>query len=349
MKHRHRETAEMTHQPRQPRCLATLEPLEEEGLSATGQRDLSGGRGQFPSHVDFSRSDMAAQTMEHMQHMSISGMQDKISLRLERNSLFPVDRDGSHILKPIPATNFKMVGDVPANEHVTMLAAKHLGIKVAACGLVRTSDDELAYITRRFDRQADGSRLKQEDFGSLAGMSADITGKAWKYDYSYEGIGRLVVKHCSAQQRDLQEFFRRVVFCYIIGNGDAHVRNFSVLRGDASLVQLSPAYDLLCTPVHIHNDSNLAMPLLNSEKEGGFSKSYEALGFYTRSDFLALAGAIGMNQTGAGKICDELSSDRAAEIIDDLVRRSFLTDEAQESYLHTVTENISKFRKSINF
>lgn len=347
MKHRHRETAEMTRQPRQPRCLVTLEPLEEEGISATGQRDLSGNRGQFPSHVNFSRSDMATQTMEHMQHMSISGMQDKITLRLERNSLSTVNRDGSHILKPIPTANFKMVSDVPANEHVTMLAAKHLGIKVAACGLVRTNDEELAYITRRFDRQADGSRIRQEDFGSLAGMSADISDKNWKYDYSYEGLARLVVQHCSAQQRDLQELFRRVVFCYIIGNGDAHVRNFSVLIGDSNLVQLSPAYDLLCTTVHLPNDSVLALPLLNSEREGIFSKSYEALGFYTRSDFIALAVSVGVHQASAGKICDELSSDRTTAIIEDLVHRSFLTDEAQESYLHTVSDNIIKFRKSL--
>ncbi len=344
-RHRHNASPDQT-PPRLPQCLVTLEPLEVEGVSAAGQRELAGGRGQFPDHLEISRGDIVQHRMEHMQRMSISGMQDKISLRLERARLVPVERDGTHILKPIPATQFKLVEDLPANEHITMLIAKSLGIRTAACGLIRMADEELAYVTRRFDRKADGSRFFQEDFGALAGMSAEKNGGNWKYDYSYEALGSLVSKHCAAQQRDLQEFYRRVAFCFLIGNGDAHVRNFSVLRDEAGLVQLSPAYDLVNTSVHLPSDSELGLSLIGKDGTGKFTPSYEALGFHSHSDFIELGNVIGVPSAIAKRILHELSNKEARDTIDDLVGRSYLSTAAKDAYLSTVEDRADKFAQT---
>ena len=346
---RHRHTADdLPNRPRPPRCLVTLEPLEVEGLSPAGQRDLAGGRGLFPARLEISRADIAQHRVDHMQRMSISGMQDKLSLRLERGRLTPVDTDGTHILKPVPLTPFRLVDDLPANEHVTMLAARRLGIHTASCGLIRMADDELAYITRRFDRTATGSRIFQEDFGALALMSADANGQNWKYDFSYEGVGQLIAKHCSAQQRDLQEFFRRVVFCFLIGNGDAHVRNFSVLRDEVGLVQLSPAYDLVNTAVHLPTDQDLGLSLLDAERGGVFSPSYEAMGFHSRQDFLDLAAAIGVRENDAQRILADLGSAEATATLTDLMQRSFLSDDARHSYRDVIEDRRSKLSRTTN-
>ncbi|MBA3687164.1 MAG: HipA domain-containing protein, partial [Planctomycetes bacterium] len=288
--------------PPPARCLATLAPLAAEGMVDRAQRELAGGNARFPSRIAIVRQDVVQYRLQAMQRFSISGVQDKISMRLERGRLRAVERDGTHILKPIPSSPLPLVADVPANEHVTMLAARALGIRTAACALIRLQDDELAYVTRRFDRRPDGSKLLQEDFGVLAGMSEAESGKNYKYSSSYEELGRLVALHCSARQRDLEEYFRRVVFCFAVGNGDAHVRNFSILREVDGFVELSPAYDLLCTNVHLPDESDLALSILATERHGIFSTSFEALGSYSAGDFRALAEAIGLHADARDRV-----------------------------------------------
>ena len=137
-----------------PRCLALLTPLPAEGLSPAAQQRLSGSRGGFPARLDLARSDVLRLRTETMRHMSISGMQDKISLKLTRGRLTPTASGGTHILKPIPGAALPtFTDDVPANEALTMhLAATVAGCTVAAYGLVRLGDGSLAFITRRFDR-----------------------------------------------------------------------------------------------------------------------------------------------------------------------------------------------------
>lgn len=340
MMHRHKAKYQS---PSSPRCLVTLEPLNEEGFSAKGQRDLTGGRDVIPSRIDLIRSDIVGHRLENMKHLSISGMQDKISLRLERGNFSAVAQGGTHILKPIPGIKFQLAEDLPANEHTTMLIAKYLGINTAACGLIRMGDDELAYLTRRFDHLPNGTRAFQEDFGSLAQISEATNGKDWKYNFSYEKMGELIKTHSFSRQRDLEEFYRRVAFCFIIGNGDAHIRNFSLLRMPNGSTTLSPAYDLVCTPVHLPHDNDLGLSLLEKEREGTFSPSYNALGYYTRADFVALGNALGLLGKVTHSILDNLTSEKSNNTIHDIIDRSYLTDQAKESYRQTVSDRSRKF------
>jgi len=315
--------------------------LVEEGYAPPVIRELAGGDRLFPHALDLVRADVV-QHQQTMRRMSISGMQDKISLRLDRGQLLPVDRDGTHILKPVPHAALHLVDDVPANEAVTMQLARRLGVTTAAHALIRMRDGELAYITRRFDRLADGRKLLQEDLGVLIDASEATRGKDWKYAASYEEVGRAIGQHCSAATRDLAEYYRRVLFCFLIGNGDAHVRNFSILRDPVGRITLSPAYDLLCTQVHIPQGSDMAMSLREAEKGGVYSSGYEARGYYSQADFRGLAEAIGLAPPIARRITDELGAVAVRQTIAELVGRSFLSAPAQEAYLRAVEERRRK-------
>jgi len=104
---------------------------------------------------------------------------------------------------------------------------------------------------------------------------------------------------------------------------------------------------VLCTPVHICHDPDLALALLNNERNGVISASHAALGFSTQSGFLVLADAIGVQTRDAGRISDDLASDLAIDIINGLVRRSFMTDDAQESSMRTACDNSRQFTQRI--
>lgn len=327
-----------------PRCLALLTPLPAEGLSPAAQQRLSGSRGGFPHRIDIARSDVLRLRTETMRHMSISGMQDKISLLLKRGRLAPTESGGTHILKPIPGAALPaLTDDLPANEALTMhLAATVGGCTVAAYGLVRLGDGTLAYVTRRFDRIDAQTKLIQEDGSVLAGRTEATHGPNYKYNYSYEAIGRLLATYCSAPGPTCLEFLRRVLFSYIVGNGDAHLRNFSVLRDPDGVVRLSPAYDLLNTHIHLPSESALALDLL---ADGELTPSYQALGFYAAPDFRELGRRMALPDP---IVTAELERFRAPSFLartEDLVRRSYLTPAAQEAYVQVVRDRVRAIRQ----
>lgn len=155
-----------------PRCLSTLTELPEEGFSNRALRRLTDGRKLAP-RLSIRRADIPHIRAETAAGMSISGVQDKLSLRLARGVLEVTATNGTYILKPIPGSRLpELHDDLPANEHVTMqLAEQVFGIRTAANALIRFADDELAYVTRRFDRTPDGNRVPQEDLCQLMGRT----------------------------------------------------------------------------------------------------------------------------------------------------------------------------------
>ena len=182
--------------------------------------------------------------------LSISGIQTKMSLVLREGRLEMTETGGQYILKPIPYGEFQHLDAVPVNENLTMQIARQVfGIRVAENALVEFEGGELAYLVRRFDVQEDGSRHLQEDFAQIAGRSEESHGKNYKYDSSYEEIGDLIRKHVAAYQVEMEKFLHLVVFNYLVHNGDAHLKNFSLIRNEeCGDYTLSPAYDLLMHP-----------------------------------------------------------------------------------------------------
>jgi serine/threonine-protein kinase HipA len=314
-----------------PRCLATLETLPVEGYTQQAQAALSGGGRFFPHRLGYMRRQLLVFRAQVARRMSMSGVQDKVSLRLVDGRLEPTDENGEYLLKPIPGAPLPaFTDDVPANEHVTMLIAGSVfGIEVPPNGLVRLADDELAYVVKRFDRRGD-EKIPQEDFSQVMGISPQSHGPNYKYEAtSYEEIGTAL----TLSQSDLEELFVRIVFNYAISNGDAHLKNFSVFRPEPTRPEapsLTPAYDLVSTSVHIPDESRLAMPLFKDDYETTFKQRY---GFETGACFVALATRYGIPQTRARELLAPFLDDRAEAAVHDLVTRSFLSPAAKIEYM----------------
>lgn len=317
-------------------CRSSLIPIEKEGYAPVARRALSGGNKQFPFRLPFARSDVISFRTEHIEHMSISGVQDKISLKLERGGkLRPTEKDGEYILKPIPSTPLPAFHDnVPANEHLTMqIASQLLGIIVPPNACVELSDGEPAYLVKRFDRRVDGTKIAQEDFCQLSGRSPD-SGRNYKYEGSYEEAGRLLKKYCPAYRTESEKLFRLICFNYIFSNGDAHLKNFSLQQTVQGDYLLSPAYDLLCTSMHLPNESRTALDLFDDFESGFFKQN----GFYGRVDFMELARRFGLQQQRAESVLTTFFTQKSA--VDELTRRSFLSEAGKQDYIARFTDRL---------
>ena len=311
-------------------CLGTLRPTRGQPYCAAAIRTLWGVRRVSPV-LPFEQKVFVEFRREAALRISISGVQDKISLRLVNEALTPTDRDGEFILKPVPralAGTLELIGDVPANEHVTMqIAAQVFGLRAAAGGLVFFPDGEPAYIVRRFDRDsASGRKLAQEDFCQLAGKSRATHGENYKYDGSCEEIARLLRQYCPAWRIEVEKLFTIVAFNYVCGNGDAHLKNFSLLENPFGDSSLSPAYDLLCTSLHLPTESRTALDFFDDFTTATFN----ANGFSKRADFIELAARFGLRTARTEVILDGLAANRhQAEA---LLDQSLLSPESRSRF-----------------
>ena len=311
-------------------CLSTLK-LTKAGTyySSAAVRDLWAGHRVSPV-LDFKKEDFLTVQRESAGRISISGVQEKISLKLRGNKLIPTETRGDYILKPVPLTSFPhFTPDIPANEHFTMqLARQVFGINTAANGIVYFADGEPAYITRRFDRQADGTPLAQEDFCQLSNRSPDNAGQNYKYDSSYEETGTILRRYVPSYRIEIEKLFSLILFNYLIANGDAHLKNFSLLETPLGDHALSPTYDLLNTTLHVPTESQTALDLFADDFE---TPAYKANAFLTRPDFQELATRFEISKPQANKILDRATKHLPA--IQSLLSRSLLSPSAKEAYL----------------
>ena len=225
--------------------------------------------------------------------ITITGVQKKLSLHLSKegeNRLTIVNYPTGYILKPQTAE----YSQLPEFEHITMSMANFVGIKTVPHALVRT-DDSYSYITKRIDRNiSDESVIKyaMEDFCQLSGkLTAD------KYKGSYEQCGRIVKKYSSRVGFDISEFYLRILFCFITGNSDMHLKNFSLIETDigSGLYELSDAYDLLPVNPILPEDNEETALTLNGKKRN-----------LTLKDFIILAENIGIDKKSALRMINNL-------------------------------------------
>lgn len=211
---------------------------------------------------------------EQLGRLSLSGMQEKYALIQEGKKirLTAAGERGTHILKPIVKNDqVKRVEAMPANEHLSMqVAAQVFGIETAANGLVLLADGGLAYITRRFDYRTATEKFRMEDMASLAGYSPQTEGKHFKFKGNYLDVFKLLKKFVPAYRIEAEKFLNLLMFNYLISNGDAHLKNFSLLETHLGDFRLAPAYDILNTEIHIESTPfALDEGLLPSEHAGG--------------------------------------------------------------------------------
>ena len=281
----------------------------------------------------------AEKFLENRKRISISGVQEKVSIILDKNKLrlTKEKEQGNYILKPIPR-DVRKVDQVPANEHLTMQVARQVyGIPTAENVLIFFKNGTPAYITKRFDVKSDGDKWGLEDFASLAGKTGENSGKDFKYMYSYQAIADLIIKYVPASPIELEKFFKVIVFNYLFSNGDAHLKNFSLIETSGGDYVLSPAYDLLNTRIHI-DDSYLALED-GLFKDGYATESYKANGFYAYDDFLEFGLKIGLNEKREKRILDVFRSEKMDEV-KSMISRSYLVDDVKKEYEKAYLERL---------
>ena len=309
--------------------------------SPAAQADLFGSRSKkvspiLPFGPPGATIELTRAYNEKRKRISISGVQEKYSLLLEKNNLVLTDTAGTHILKPVPSERLERVTDLPANEHVSMQIAKQVfKMRTAECGMIFFDDGSPAYLTRRFDYKPGGSgKYHLEDFATLMGKTPEREGDDFKYNASYVDIAHLIRRYAAAAPVVLLEFYRLLVVNYLIANGDAHLKNFSLMETTQGDFVLAPAYDLLCTKLHI-DDSLLAL-------HGGLydgdhnEKTFYDTGMYTGTSFLVFAEKAGISPALAGQVVDEVVRGASAAI--ELVGRSFLSEEAKARYIEILNK-----------
>jgi serine/threonine-protein kinase HipA len=279
--------------------------------------------------------------MQNRKRISISGMQEKYSVLLEKNGLrLTVEGEqGSYILKPKPH-GLRKVAMAPANEHVTMqIASQVYNIPTAVNGLVFFSNGEPAYLTKRFDIDHNGSKLGKEDFATLAGKTEENAGANFRYEYSYEGMAELIRKYVGSWQIEMEKFYRLIIFNFLFSNGDAHLKNFSLLETANGDYVLCPAYDLMDTRIHVEEDDFFA---LSDElfKDGYWSdcRIKNSQHHPCKEDFIELGGEIGIAEKRIGKLLVPFL--KKQEGVENLVRKSFLDEETREQFLNHYLERL---------
>ena len=220
--------------------------------------------------IAISSSGIAHEAQKAAGKLSISGVQPKLSMRLDGDQLIPVARDGQFILKP-QTQDFV---ELPKNEYLCMSMGKRFGLRVAPCLLLELSDGTPAYVVKRFDRYKKGRRIEKLACEDMQ----QILGGPDKYAGSHEQIAQAVRQHCTFVPLELQRLFEVVIFNFAIGNGDAHRKNFSLLTSEDGTIALSPAYDLV--------SSRLAIPAETDELALTVNGKRNRL---RRADFLAFA------------------------------------------------------------
>jgi serine/threonine-protein kinase HipA len=268
-------------------------------------------------------SETQSQFRESKKYLSISGVQEKYPLILEKNKLRLV-RQGeisTHILKPVPLWG-KKPAQMPANEHLTMQIARLVyGMETAENALIYFRNGIPAYITKRFDVQPDGSRLAQEDFASLAGRTPQTHGEHYKYKGNYLELFQLMQKYVPAYRLESLRLFKLLVFNYLFSNGDAHFKNFSLVETPMGDYRLSPAYDLLNSRLHVE-DSDFAL-------EDGLLPPSLTRGKIVHQ-FYALAENAGITYKQRDEIFRLMTS--GSDRVEALVADSFLDESTRQNY-----------------
>lgn len=271
------------------------------------------GTNQAPT-LDIELSKLHTAALAMVGHTSLSGIQKKISLGLsmDRETLKVAAAEGQYILKPQAGT----YPNLPENEHVTTKLAELCGIEVAQGGLINLQDGSLAYIIRRFDRMPSGKKVRQEDFCQLAELPPKE-----KYDGSAERCVRLIRRYCSEPLIEIRKLYQLLVFTWWSGNGDMHLKNFSVLTDEAGITRLTPAYDLLCTKLVIPDDE-LALPVVGKESN------------LRHNDWLKFAEYCQLPEKMASKILEKFSAQGPQAL--KLIEQCYLPDDQKQAYVELI-------------
>ena len=294
------------------RCPISYQECAENLYSTEGLKVLSPALSKL-SVIAYSAEELKVEAMQRAATTSIPGIRPKVCASLNiRDGLFePVAKNGKYILKPQhPVFPF-----VPENEDLTMRMAETIGIDVPVHGMVWLKGNSLSYFIKRFDRAGQKDRIAVEDFAQLAGLTRET-----KYNYPMEKLVRLLDKYCTFPAIEKAKLFTRVVFNFLAGNEDMHMKNYSLITRNGK-TELSPAYNFLNTTLLTKGEpEEIALPLRGKIRN------------ITRNDLVTYFGneQCGLPEKITAKILQNIQS-KFPEW-KSLLEISFLPEELKEKY-----------------
>lgn len=260
------------------KCLCCYQPLERNDppYHRTCAKNLFGSETVPVLDYDYEDIQKLARDVVN-QRLAIPGMQPKLSLTFSH----PTDKhrltiiglwEGLFVLKP-PRPDYP---ELPENESLSMVLANRCGLHTATHGLIHFRSGERAYLTRRFDRKLyrnTMTKLAQEDMCQLTGQLTEN-----KYNSSLEKVGKAVKTFTTHTGLELIRFFEQVIFAFLIGDSDRHLKNYSLVTDDSGIIALSPLYDVISTTLALPTDTEETALTVNGKKHK-----------ITREDFVLLA------------------------------------------------------------
>ncbi len=309
------------------RCLYCYETLNEAEVDyhAACSRKFFGST--VPPLLPYSEDDMYKLGEQLVRSQSaLTGVQPKLSLELEKqkNRQIPqrftiVGLWGSYILKP----PFERYPNLPELEDVTIHLASICGIETVPHSLIRLSSGSLAYITKRIDRSTKG-KYHMEDMCQLTERLTEH-----KYKGSYEQIGKAILKYSSNPVLDVVNFFEQLVFSFLTGNADMHLKNFSLIKKPEVGWSLSPAYDLVPTALVVEGDTEEVALNLNGKKRK-----------IKISDFKSAMHKCHINEKAMENIFKKFEDTESKWC--EIIQNSFLPDGLKKSYYELIKTRMEK-------
>jgi serine/threonine-protein kinase HipA len=305
------------------RCPITYELCGTEKYSEKGLRMIAPKLTAL-NDLPFTAAEQRQEAANRANKLSIQGVQPKLSAAISVvNQQFEiVDQFGNYIIKP----QNDIFPELPENEDVTMKMAKVYGLDIPLHGLIYSKDGSLSYFIKRFDRYSKGKKYATEDFAQLTGNSRDT-----KYDYTMEKLVKVIDEYCTFPAIAKADFFKRVLFCFITGNEDMHLKNFSVIT-KAGKTTLTPVYDFLNSSISIKNpQEELALSLKG--KKSNF-KSTDLIEYYAKD-------RLGLNDKTINTILSDIN--KSLSKWTELIEISFLSDAMKEKYLMLMDNRVRRF------
>ena len=305
------------------RCPITYELCGNDKYSEKGLRMIAPKLTHL-NDLPYTAAELRQEAANRAKKLSIQGVQPKLSASISvvDQEFKIVDQFGTYIIKP----QNDLFPQLPQNEDVTMRMAKVFGLDVPFHGMLYAKDGSLSYFIKRFDRYGKGKKLATEDFAQLTGNTRDT-----KYRFTMEKLVPVIDEFCSFPAIEKADFFKRILFCYVTGNEDMHLKNFSLITKNGKTT-LTPIYDFLNSSIVIKNPEEEIALTLKGKKSN--LKASDFVDYYAKE-------RLQLNEKTVVTILVQMNN--AIPKWKELLEISFLSDEMKEKYFILLEKRIKLF------
>jgi len=306
------------------RCPITYELCGMDKYSKKGLRMIA-PKLTYLNDLPYTAVELRQEAANRAKKLSIPGVQPKLSaaISIVDQEFKIVDQFGTYIIKP----QNDLFPQLPENEDVTMRMAKVFGLDVPFNGTLYGKDGSLSYFIKRFDRYGKGAKYATEDFAQLTGNTRDT-----KYHFTMEKLIPVLDEYCYFPAIEKADFFKRILFCYLTGNEDMHLKNFSLITKNGKTT-LAPIYDFLNSTIAVKNPEEEIALTLKGKKSN--LKATDFIDYYGKE-------RLQLNEKTIASILEQMK--KATPKWEELIEISFLSDEMKEKYWNLLKTRIQMFQ-----